>query len=148
MNEEVAHGDDARGSMLLEIEQVTLVASQQESRIAGLRHGCHKDRRIRHEQAPARLAVGGAPDRGGRSRTAWLNPENQLLWDGKRVEVRQALTLTRVQKVLAVIVSICAILTGLNNASVFLRAGEGTAVLPAVATSGYSYVTRLDETQV
>ncbi len=58
-----------------------------------------------------------------------LNPENQLFWDGKRIEVRQALTLTRMQKVLAVIVSVCAIMgslggfvTGYNNATVFLCA--------------------------
>jgi hypothetical protein len=58
-----------------------------------------------------------------------LNLDNQLFWDGKRIEVRQALTLTRLQKVLAVIVSIFAILgglggfvTGYNNATVFLCA--------------------------
>jgi hypothetical protein len=55
-----------------------------------------------------------------------LNADNQLFWDGKRIEVRQEFTLTRLQKVLAVIVSIFAVLgglgsfvTGFNNASVF-----------------------------
>ena len=58
-----------------------------------------------------------------------LTPDNQLFWDGKRIEVRQALSLTRLQKLLAVIVSVFAILgslggfaTGYNNASVFLCA--------------------------
>lgn len=58
-----------------------------------------------------------------------LNSENQLFWDGKRIEVRQALSLTRAQKALALIVSLCAVLgslggfvTGLNNATVFLCA--------------------------
>ena len=58
-----------------------------------------------------------------------LNPENQLFWDGKRIEVRQALTLTRLQTVLTVIVSVCAILgglggavTGFSNATVLLCA--------------------------
>lgn len=56
-----------------------------------------------------------------------LNSENQLFWDGKRIEVRQTLTLTKLQKWLTVIVSVCAILggsggfvTGFNNATVFL----------------------------
>src|ERR1700709_1559056 len=58
-----------------------------------------------------------------------LNRNNQLFWDGKRIEVRQSLTLTGLQKVLAAVVSIFAILgalggfvTGLNNASIFLCA--------------------------
>jgi hypothetical protein len=64
-----------------------------------------------------------------------LNAQNELFWDGRRIEVRQALTLTRAQKLLAVAVSICAILggiggfvTGLNNATIFLCA-RGFTVL-------------------
>ena len=64
-----------------------------------------------------------------------LNSENQLFWDGKRIEVRQTLTLTKLQKWLTVIVSVCAILgglggfvTGFNNATVF-RCGRGIAWL-------------------
>lgn len=58
-----------------------------------------------------------------------LNENNQLFWDGKRIEVRQAFTLTGLQRTFAIIVSICAIcgglggcVTGINNASVFLCA--------------------------
>ena len=60
-----------------------------------------------------------------------LNPRNQLFWNGKRIEVRNRLDLTRLQKTFAVIVSAFAILgaiggflTGLNNASIFLCARE------------------------
>lgn len=58
-----------------------------------------------------------------------INSDNQLFWDGKRIEIRQSLVLTGLQKTVAVVVSICAILgglggfvTGFNNASVFLCA--------------------------
>src|ERR1700712_3445021 len=58
-----------------------------------------------------------------------LNRSNQLFWDGKRIEVRQSLTLTGLQKTLAAVVSVFAILgglggfvTGLNNASIFMCA--------------------------
>ena len=60
-----------------------------------------------------------------------LDGRNQLFWDGKRVEIRSRLDLTWLQKVLAVVVSICAVLgalggfvTGFNNASVFLCARD------------------------
>ena len=60
-----------------------------------------------------------------------LDGRNQLFWDGKRVEIRSRLDLTWLQKTLAVIVSICAVLgalggfvTGFNNASVFLCARD------------------------
>jgi hypothetical protein len=43
-----------------------------------------------------------------------LNADNELFWDGKRVEIRRALVLTTFQKVGAVIVSICAILGGIG----------------------------------
>jgi hypothetical protein len=56
-----------------------------------------------------------------------LNPRNQLFWDGKRIEIRNRIDLTRLQKILAVIVSVFAVLgavggfvTGFNNASIFL----------------------------
>jgi hypothetical protein len=58
-----------------------------------------------------------------------LNDKNQLFWDGKRIEVRNRLDLTRLQKLFAIIVSIFAVLgaiggfvTGINNASIFLCA--------------------------
>ena len=58
-----------------------------------------------------------------------INSRNQLFWDGKRVEVRQAVVLTGLQKLLAFIIAICAVLggvggfvTGVNNGSVFLCA--------------------------
>ena len=60
-----------------------------------------------------------------------LNARNQLFWDGKRIEVRNRLDLTRYQKVVAVAVSVFAVLgamggfvTGFNNASVFLCARD------------------------
>ncbi len=56
-----------------------------------------------------------------------LNPRNQLFWNGKRIEVSNRLDLTRLQKALAIMVSLFAVLgglggfvTGLNNASIFL----------------------------
>lgn len=58
-----------------------------------------------------------------------IDRTNRLFWQGRPVQVRNRLDLTGLQKLLAVIVSICAILggmggfiTGLNNASVFLCA--------------------------
>jgi hypothetical protein len=58
-----------------------------------------------------------------------LNERNQLFWDGRRVEIRNRLDLTGLQRALAIIVSLCAILgalggfiTGFNNASIFLCA--------------------------
>ncbi|MBS0641805.1 MAG: hypothetical protein U1E70_02640 [Acetobacteraceae bacterium] len=60
-----------------------------------------------------------------------LNEQNQLFWDGKRVEVRNRLDLTWLQKTLAIVVSVCAVLgalggfvTGFNNASIFLCARD------------------------
>ncbi len=60
-----------------------------------------------------------------------LDGRNQLFWDGKRVEVRNRLDLTWLQKLLAVVVSFFAVLgalggfvTGFNNASVFLCARD------------------------
>jgi hypothetical protein len=58
-----------------------------------------------------------------------IDSRDRLFWDGKRVEVRQAVVLTGLQKLLAFIIAICAVLggvggfvTGLNNGSVFLCA--------------------------
>jgi hypothetical protein len=56
-----------------------------------------------------------------------LNQRNQLFWNGKRIELRNRLDLTGLQKTVAVIVSVFAVLgalggfvTGLNNAANFL----------------------------
>jgi hypothetical protein len=58
-----------------------------------------------------------------------INEQKGLLWDGRHVEIRRSLTLTRFQKFITIIVTFCAILgalggfvTGFNNASVFLCA--------------------------
>lgn len=58
-----------------------------------------------------------------------IDAEQQLFWDGKPVEIRRMLSLTRFQKIVTTIVSICAILgglggaiTGFNNLTVFLCA--------------------------
>lgn len=58
-----------------------------------------------------------------------LDHDNQLFWDGRRVEIRRSIRLTGFQKAVTAVLSICAILgglggavTGLNNASVFLCA--------------------------
>lgn len=54
---------------------------------------------------------------------------NQLFWDGRRVEVRNSLTLTGFQETVTAVVTVCALLgalggfvTGFNNATVFLCA--------------------------
>jgi hypothetical protein len=58
-----------------------------------------------------------------------INPRQELFWDGRHVEIRRRLTFTGVQKLIALVVTICAILgglggfvTGFNNASIFLCA--------------------------
>ena len=58
-----------------------------------------------------------------------INPRQELFWDGRHVEIRRRLTFTGFQKLIAFVVTICAILgglggfvAGLNNASVFLCA--------------------------
>lgn len=58
-----------------------------------------------------------------------INAQQELFWDGPRVEIRQRLTFTGFQKFIAFVVTICAILgglggfvTGFDNASVFLCA--------------------------
>ena len=60
-----------------------------------------------------------------------INAEDQLFWDGRRIEVWRRLDLTRFQKSIAAIVTVFAILSGLggfvtgfNNASVFLCARD------------------------
>jgi len=56
-----------------------------------------------------------------------INKNDQLFWDGRRIEVRQSLALTGFQKVIAGVAAVFAVLgalggfvTGFNNASVFL----------------------------
>ena len=62
-----------------------------------------------------------------------INQQNELFWDGRHVEIRRSLTLTRFQKFITIIVTLCAVLgalggfvTGFNNASVFLCARHVT----------------------
>ncbi len=61
----------------------------------------------------------------GDLRRLGLDGDNQLYWDGRRVEVRRTLVLTWPQRliaVLAVLASLATIATGLNNLSLFLCA--------------------------
>ena len=58
-----------------------------------------------------------------------INDQDQLFWDGRRIEVRRPLNLTGAQKLIAALVTVFAILSGLggfvtgfNNASIFLCA--------------------------
>jgi len=58
-----------------------------------------------------------------------IDSKDQLFWDGRRIEIRRRLDLTRVQKIFAIIVAVFAVLggiggcaTGFNDASVFLCA--------------------------
>jgi hypothetical protein len=44
-----------------------------------------------------------------------INPQQELFWDGRRVEIRRRLVLTGFQKSIAFIVTICAILGGLGG---------------------------------
>jgi hypothetical protein len=60
-----------------------------------------------------------------------INGDDQLFWDGRRVEVRRSLNLTGFQKIITGIVTFFAVLggvggfiTGFNNASIFLCARE------------------------
>jgi hypothetical protein len=62
-----------------------------------------------------------------------INEQNERFWDGRHVEIRRPLTLTRFQKFITIIVTFCAVLgalggfvTGFNNASVFLCARHVT----------------------
>jgi hypothetical protein len=79
--------------------------------------------RIPHEAWPPDVTPIGVEDLD----RLGLNGQNQLFWNGRRVEVRNRLNLTWLEKSVAIIVSICAVLgalggfvTGFNNASVFL----------------------------
>jgi len=56
-----------------------------------------------------------------------IDDENQLFWDGKRVEVRRRLDLTRLEKTVAAVVTVAAVLggvgaflSGLNDGSAYL----------------------------
>lgn len=60
-----------------------------------------------------------------------INQDDQLFWDGRRIEVRRSLNLTRFQKIITGVVTFFAVLggvggfiTGFNNASVFLCARD------------------------
>jgi hypothetical protein len=60
-----------------------------------------------------------------------INQDDQLFWDGRRIEVRRSLNLTLFQKVVTGIVTFFAVLggvggfvTGLNSASIFLCARD------------------------
>jgi hypothetical protein len=62
-----------------------------------------------------------------------INAQQELFWDGRRVEIRRRLTFTGFQKFVAFVVTICAVLgglggfvTGFNNASIFLCARHVT----------------------
>lgn len=75
----------------------------------------------------------------GDLRRLGIDGDNQLYWDGKRVEARRTLVLTIPQKIiaaLAILASLATIATGLNNLSVFLcgrdRHWLGCPVLPTV----------------
>jgi hypothetical protein len=58
-----------------------------------------------------------------------INAQNELFWDGKRVEIRQRLRLSNTQKLAAALVTVFALLgglggflSGLNDGSQFLCA--------------------------
>lgn len=58
-----------------------------------------------------------------------ISRADELYWDGRRIEIRRPLVLTRLQTIATAIVTVFAILgglggfvTGLNNASIFLCA--------------------------
>jgi hypothetical protein len=64
-----------------------------------------------------------------------IDPERQLYWDGRRIEIRRILDLTTFQKRIAVIATIvglfaglATIATGINNASIFLCARHITTL--------------------
>ncbi len=44
-----------------------------------------------------------------------LNGQDQLFWDGRRIEIRRKLDLTRAQKVVEVLVAVAAVLGGLGG---------------------------------
>lgn len=67
----------------------------------------------------------------GDLRRLGIDGENQLYWDGQRVEIRRPLVLTGFQKAVTSVVSLFAILgglggfaTGINSAAVFLCARD------------------------
>jgi len=56
-----------------------------------------------------------------------INSENQLFWDGRRIEIRRRLDLTRLEKTVAAVVTVAAVLggvgaflSGLNDGSAYL----------------------------
>ncbi len=56
-----------------------------------------------------------------------INGDNELFWDGRRIEVKRTFVLTVPQKLLALLAAlatIATIATGLNNATTFLCARD------------------------
>ncbi len=52
-----------------------------------------------------------------------IDSGNQLFWDGSRVEVTRRLDLTGLQKILAAVVAVCAVLGGLGGFMSGLNSG-------------------------
>ena len=64
-----------------------------------------------------------------------IDAENQLYWDGHRIEIRRLFVLTRLQKwfaagvtIVGLLAGLATIATGINNASVFLCARHVTVL--------------------
>ena len=76
-----------------------------------------------------------------------INCNHELFWDGKPIEIRRHFVLTRLQKIAASIVSICAILgglgalaSGIKDGSEFLCARQATWVsCPSAAAVAASH---------
>jgi hypothetical protein len=81
------------------------------------------------DEPPASWPHGVQPIRIGDLKRLGIDSERQLYWDGRAVEIRRPLDLTKLQKLFAIVVAIFAVLggiggfaTGFNDASVFLCA--------------------------
>lgn len=93
--------------------------------------GDHTPENGRRNPAPGGWPRGVTPISVEQLGNLGLDAKNRIYWDGKQIEVRNHLDLTRLQKTLAIIVSVCAVLgavggfvTGLNNAAAFLCARD------------------------
>jgi hypothetical protein len=60
-----------------------------------------------------------------------INQDDQLFWDGRRIEIRKTISLTKFQTFITTLAAIFAVLgalggfvTGFNNASIFLCARD------------------------
>jgi hypothetical protein len=80
---------------------------------------------------PPRWPAGVQPIRVADLGRLGIDGENQLFWDGKRVEIRRPLVLTGLQTFVAGVVTVCAVLgglggfvSGINNASLYLCARD------------------------